>query len=118
MSNIALGLLLIVAGAFHFIKPEFYVKIIPPQLPYPDFLTAFSGAAALFLGILMFFPAGRRWAAWGIVAYLVAVFPANLYMASAPGVFSSIPVWALWARLPLQAVLIAWAISCARSSAR
>ena len=117
MAGMALGLLFIVAGVFHFLKAEFYVRIVPPQLPYPAFLVMFSGAAALLLGTSLLFRGTRRQAAWGAVAYLIAVFPANLYMALAPGAFSEIPAWVLWARLPLQAVLIAWAVFCARSTA-
>ena len=114
MSGTALGVLFIVAGIFHFLKAGFYLKMIPPQLPYPAFLVQFSGTAALFLGSLLLFPGSRRWGAWGAVAYLIAVFPANVHMALTPGGFPGMPVWALWARLPLQAVLIAWAVVCAR----
>ena len=67
------------------------------------------------MGLLV--PAMRRWAAWGLVALLIAVFPANVNMAVHRLSFGRYPVpsWALWARLPLQAVLIAWAWSFTRA---
>lgn len=95
------------AGINHFINPRLYVKIIPPYLPAPVMLNYAAGAAEVILGIALFFPALRPWAAWGIIALLIAVFPANLYMYQQG--LGSIPSWALLLRLPLQLVLIAWA---------
>lgn len=70
-----------------------------------------SGVAEMLGGLGLILPVTRRAAAWGLIALLVAVFPANLNMAvnHLPLGTSSVPAWALWARLPLQLVLIAWA---------
>ena len=99
--------LYVVAGINHFVRPRMYVKIIPPYLPAPEMLNYVAGAAEVMLGVGLLFSATRPWAAWGIVALLVAVFPANLYMYQ-HNTFG-IPSWVLLVRLPLQLVLIAWA---------
>jgi len=103
------GTLFIGAGIGHFLIPQFFVDIVPPALPWPRTLVYLSGIAEMGLGALLFF---RRWqtlAGWGLVALSIAVFPANLYMAQHPERFPEIPKTALLIRLPLQAVLIAWA---------
>ena len=99
--------LYVAAGVNHFINPRVYLKIMPPYLPAPTVLNYLSGAAEIILGVALLFPTARPWAAWGIIALLVAVFPANLYMYQ-HNTFG-IPAWVLLARLPLQLVLIAWA---------
>jgi uncharacterized membrane protein len=100
---------LIVAGSVHFLKMGSYVKIVPPYVPFPEMVVLGSGAVCSFLGAALLLPRVSRVAAWGIVIYLMAVFPANIHMAFHPEIFPAVPVWILWARLPLQAVLIAWA---------
>ena len=95
------------AGVNHFLCPRIYERIIPPYLPAPEALNYAAGAAEVILGVALLFPVTRPWAAWGIVALLVAVFPANLYMYQRGA--AGIPSWALLLRLPLQGVLIAWA---------
>ena len=99
--------LYVVAGVNHFLRPRMYERIIPPYLPAPETLNLAAGAAEVVLGIALLFPATRLGAAWGIIALLVAVFPANLYMYQ-QGTFG-LPSWMLLLRLPLQGVLIAWA---------
>jgi uncharacterized membrane protein len=109
------GLVFILAGLNHFRDPAFYVNIMPPYLPWHGELVAISGVAEVVLGVMMLF---RRWAAlagWGLIALLVAVFPANLHMAMHPELYPSIPPVVLWLRLPLQGVLIAWAYFYTRS---
>ena len=100
------GLAFVAAGANHFWNPDPYVAIMPPYLPWPLLLVYLSGAAELLLGALLLVPRFRFRAAWGLVALLVAVFPANLHMAFNPELFPTIPPLALWLRLPFQAVLI------------
>ena len=103
------GLGFVAAGLNHFLMTAFYVSIVPPYLPYPSALVVVSGLAEIGLGALLLF---RRWAplaAWGLIALLIAVFPANLHMALHPEQFPYAPAALLWLRLPLQAVLIAWA---------
>lgn len=103
-----LGLFFIAAGLNHFWNPQFYLSFMPPWLPAPEAMNAISGAAEIAGGIGVFIPVLRRAAGWGLIALLIAVFPANVHMAlhGMPGV--EIPQWALWARLPFQVVFIAW----------
>jgi len=104
-----LGTFLVFAGANHFRIPEFYVSIMPAYLPWHLALVYASGAAEIALGVLLFFERVKRPAAWGAVALMVAVFPANLQMALHPELYPQFSAAALWIRLPLQGVLIAWA---------
>ncbi len=99
----------VLAGINYFINPDFYLKIMPPYLPWHLFLVYLSGFFEIVLGGMILIPALTRVAAWGIIALLVAVFPANIYMAVNPGLYPDISPIALWLRLPLQGVLIAWA---------
>ncbi len=103
-----LGAGFIVAGCLHFLFPAQYAKIIPPVLPWPLALVYISGFCEAALGALMFTRFAPL-AAWGLIALLVAVFPANVYMALHPELFPKVSAVALWWRLPFQAVFIAWA---------
>ena len=106
-----LTVFMVAAGVNHFIAPDTYVAMMPAMLPAPSALVAISGVAEILGGLGLILPATRRFAAWGLIALYVAVFPANVNMAvnQLPLGHSSVPSWALWARLPLQVVLIAWA---------
>jgi uncharacterized membrane protein len=104
-----LALFFVVAGVNHFVHPEFYVKIMPPYLPWHLELVYISGIAEAFLGLVILLPKWRSWAAWGLIALLIAVFPANIHMALHSDLYANIPPAFLWARLPLQFVMIAWA---------
>jgi len=106
--KIALGILFVLSGCTHLAFPEPYLKMIPPLLPFPLFLVYLSGLCEITLGVGIF-TWFAPWAAWGLVALLIAVFPANIQMALHPELTPNLPAWTLWARLPLQAVLIAWA---------
>lgn len=99
------------AGVNHFIAVDTYVAMMPSALPAHRALVYLSGVAEIAGGLGLVLPATRRWAAWGLVALLVAVFPANVNMAvnHLPLGARTVPSWALWARLPLQLVLVAWA---------
>lgn len=103
-----LAIMMIAAGVLHFAKPASYARIVPSYLPSALALVYVSGFFEILGGIGLLVPATRRWAAWGLVALYVAVFPANVNMAVHRIGFDG-PSWMLWARLPLQAVLIAWA---------
>lgn len=95
----------------HFVSPKVYERIVPPQMPNPAAIVAISGVAEIAGGLGLLVPRTRRFAAWGLVALLVAVFPANIYCAVAhvplPGIMGE--RWVQWLRLPLQLPLIAWA---------
>jgi len=97
------------AGVMHFVATKFFMRIMPPYIPWHKPIVYLSGIAEFGLGILLTQAEYRSWAAWGIIALLVAVFPANLYHYTSGGAGMRIPGWALALRLPLQAVLIAWA---------
>ena len=109
----AFAALFIVGGIAHFAATDVYLQIMPPGLPYPRFLVLSSGVCEVTLGILLLIPRASRPAAWGLIALLVAVFPANLHMYRHPGLFA-IPPGLLLARLPLQVVLIGWAYAYTR----
>ncbi len=101
------------AGIGHFLIPKFFLRMMPPYIPWHKPIVYLSGLAEVGLAALLLIPAYRVWAAWGIVALLVAVFPANVYHFTSSGSADSggmhIPKWALALRLPLQLVLVAWA---------
>jgi uncharacterized membrane protein len=104
-----LAVFFIVAGLNHFRDPAFYVNIMPPYLPWHLFLVYLSGVIEVALGVMLLVPKVARLAGWGMIALLIAVFPANLHMALNPDLYPDVPRVGLWIRLPLQAVLIAWA---------
>lgn len=99
----------IFAGVSHFRSRSFFIAIVPPYLPWPESLVAISGVAEILLGALLAIPRTARLAGWGLIALLIAVFPANVHMALNTGLYPNIPPAALWIRLPLQGVLIALA---------
>ena len=98
----------VLAGFNHFRNPEFYKSIIPPSFPSPAALVAISGVCEIAGGLGLGVPPLRRAAAFGLIALLVAVFPANIYMVVHPEQFPEFKTWVLWVRLPLQAVFIGW----------
>ena len=97
------------AGVNHFISPRTYLKIMPPYLPYHRELVVISGVLEIVLGILLIPAATRVYAAWGIIALLIAVFPANIQMAVDWQQKGHAQLWIAYARLPLQLLLIWWA---------
>lgn len=111
-----LAALMVYAGVMHFVAPGAFIPMVPAWLPAPAALVAISGAVEILCGLGLLVPGTRRWAAWCLVALLIAVFPANVNMAlnHLPFGRHEVPTWALWARLPLQAVLVAWAWSFTR----
>jgi uncharacterized membrane protein len=110
------GPFFVLAGLMHFVKPRAYKAIVPPYLPAPDALVYASGVAEIVGGAGVIVPAVRRPAGWWLIATLVAVFPANLHMALNPEEFPQVPGGpaTLWARLPLQALFIAWVLRAMR----
>ena len=106
-------------GVSHLLDPDIFVKAIPPILPFPYAIAVLSGVAELVLAVTLLFVKTRRWAAWGVIALLIAVFPANIHMYLARETeFPDIPGWALLLRLPMQFILIGWAYFYTRPSAR
>jgi uncharacterized membrane protein len=106
----------IVAGTLHFIKLNAYLRIMPPYIPWHVAMVRVSGGLEILGGLGLLVPKTRRVAAWGLVALLIAVFPANVYMATNPihaGAVSIAPVLR-WGRLPLQLLLAWWLLWCTR----
>lgn len=104
---LGLSALFLGAGTLHFLTPATFDRIVPPGLPLPArSATLLSGAAEIAGGIGLLHPATRPAARLGLLALLVAVFPANVYMAQHAERFPPLPVWSLWARLPLQPLLM------------
>lgn len=101
--------LYVLAGLNHFRKPRMYQKIIPPYFPNPKLLNAISGFAEILLGIGLCVPAISAYSAIGIIALLIAVFPANVYMVTNEKAGFGLPKWIRILRLPLQILLIVWA---------
>ena len=106
-----LTIFMVGAGINHFRSPAPYLGMMPAELPHPELLVQLSGIAEVLGGLGLILPQTRRLTAWGLIALFVAIFPANLNMAlnHLPLGDQPVPTWALWARLPLQVVLIVWA---------
>jgi uncharacterized membrane protein len=111
VSQYLIAAIFIIAGTFHFIKPGAYIFIMPDYLPWHKALVYISGAAEILGGIGALMSGTRLWAAWGLIALLIAVFPANIDMTLQAWRHQG---WQSWyflgtvLRLPLQFVLIYW----------
>ncbi len=99
---------MVTAGTLHFLNPAFYVTIMPPYLPFHLELVYLSGVFEIALGVLLLVSALSRFAAWGIFALLIAVFPANVYLYQHQELLPASAVLHLL-RLPLQFVFLLWA---------
>ena len=110
ISIVALGLAFLLAGAMHFIAPRSYLPMMPSYLPYPQQLIAISGLAEMAGGLGVLIPFVRRLAGYGLIALLIAVFPANLNMAihhtQIPGLH--VTPFMAWLRLPRQLPMMYW----------
>ena len=106
--RIALAVFFVVAGINHFVHAGFYIAIVPPGLPAPAALVSLTGVLEILGGVGVLVPRVRRAAGWGLILLLLAVYPANLYMAIHPDHFPRYPAVALYARLPFQLLFIAW----------
>jgi uncharacterized membrane protein len=103
-----LGIFFMLAGVNHFLNTAFYISIMPPWLPWHLALVYVSGAAEVLLGLGLMFRRTERLAAWGLIALVLAVTPANVHMALHPELFPQFSPTGLWLRLVLQVVLLAW----------
>ena len=106
---VVLGCLAISVLPLHLLGLQLLASIVPDPLPKPRELVVAAGVTAAVGGAGLMVPATRRAAAWGLAAWLLAVYPANLWMALHPERYRPVPEWMLWARLPLQAPMIWWA---------
>ena len=103
-----LSVLFVAAGINHFLSSGIYLRITPDYFPWPLALVYVSGFFEVLGGVGVAIPCLRRAAGYGLIALLVALFPANVDMVLNADDFPSIPYWVLVARLPLQGILIAW----------
>ncbi len=108
ISKCVLAIFMIGVGTMHFVKPDFFLKIVPPYLPLPEVLVSVSGICEIVLGLLLLVPRYSHLAAWGIIALLIAVFPANVYLYRNQDIVPASPLVHL-VRLLLQGVFILWA---------
>ena len=113
-ARILFAAIFIIAGPLHFVYTPIYMRAMPPYLPAHRLLVLVSGVFEFLGGVGLLYPPTRRYAAWGLVALLIAVEPANLQMAVDHARWRSFPEWALWLRVPLQLPLIWWAWLCGR----
>ena len=97
----------VLVGIQHFVDPQWFVQIVPPYLPYPLQLVYISGFFEIALGLLLLVPSLRFIAGWGLILLLIAVFPANIYLAQTNGAAMNTTPLIAWGRLPLQLGFIA-----------
>ena len=114
LSIFGLALFFIYFGIDHFINPGFYLSIMPPPFPLHKEAVYISGFFEILGGICVLIPSLRKLAGWGLIALLVSVYPANIYMAINPEAFPEISIGLLYFRLPLQFLFIYWAYSITR----
>ena len=105
-SIIIMSLFYIMAGTNHFINPVWYVRIVPPFLPFKAAIVYISGILEIILGSLLIFPKTRFIAGWGLIILLLAVYPANIYVALTNGEAMDTTPMIAWGRLPFQFVFI------------
>jgi len=106
-----MGLGYMAVGIMHFVNPDFFLKIMPPYLPWHLELVYLSGVCEIFLGGLLLLPKYRFYAGWGLILLLIAVFPANIYLAQSETAQQALGVSqeAAIIRMPFQLVMIALA---------
>jgi uncharacterized membrane protein len=109
VARYAFGAFFVLAGIRHFTHVGFYLKMMPPFVPWHRFMVYASGVAEIVLGVGVVLELTRVYAAWGLIALLIAVFPANVYMLKVPERFEGMRPWMLIVRLPVQGLFIAWA---------
>ncbi|MBL4762192.1 MAG: DoxX family protein [Gammaproteobacteria bacterium] len=102
------ALLFIAAGINHFVHPAFYLSIMPAYLPAHAMLVVISGVFEILGGIGLMIKRTRKLAGIAVILLMIAIFPANLYMAMEPEQFPQFSMLSLYLRLPLQFALIAW----------
>ena len=100
-----------VGGFAHFVATDAEMRIVPPYIPWPRAVVLISGVFELLGALGLLLGQSRRVAGVGLFLLTIAVTPAHIYMLQLPELFPSVPIWALWLRLPIQVallILIAW----------
>jgi len=93
-------------GVKHFVEPEWFLQIMPPNFPHHYQAVYWSGFFELLFGFLLINPKTRLIAGWGIIFVMITVFPANLYLAVTDGAAMNISKELAWGRLPFQYIFI------------
>lgn len=106
LSLIVMGVFYISIGISHFTSPIWYVKIVPPYLPYKLELVYISGLFEILFGGMLFFKKTRFLAGWGLILLLIAVYPANIYLAQTNGAAMNTTPLIAWGRLPVQFIFV------------
>jgi Predicted membrane protein len=106
ISIVVMGLFYISVGVNHFIDPYWFLQIVPPYLPYKIELVYISGFLEIVLGVMLLIPKTRVYAGWGLIMLLIAVYPANIYLAQTNGAAMNTTPLIAWGRLPFQFVFI------------
>ena len=105
-SMIVMGVFYISIGVSHFTSPIWYVQIVPPYLTYKLELVYISGLFEILFGGMLFFKKTRFLAGWGLILLLIAVYPANIYLAQTNGVAMNTTPLIAWGRLPVQFIFV------------
>ncbi|MEX0290023.1 MAG: MauE/DoxX family redox-associated membrane protein [Flavobacteriaceae bacterium] len=100
----------VIGGIMHFVKPKAYIRIMPRYLPYPKNLVYLSGLAEIILGIGLCFTNTRKLSIYGIILMLMVFLSVHFYMLSGEKASAGIPKWILVLRIPLQFLLMYWAM--------
>ena len=106
ISGFVMSFFYIYVGIKHFYDPSFFLQIMPPYIPYHLELVYISGGIEIFLGVFLIIKKTREYAAFGIIVLLVAVFPANTYLAETNGAAMNISPEIAWGRLPIQLIFL------------
>ena len=106
LSLIVMGVFYISIGISHFTSPIWYVQIVPPYLPYKLEIVYMSGLFEILFGGMLFFKKTRFLAGWGLILLLIAVYPANIYLAQTNGAAMNTTPLIAWGRLPVQFIFV------------
>lgn len=106
LSLMVMGIFYILVGISHFTSPIWYVQIVPPSLPYKLELVYVSGLFEILFGGMLFFKKTRFLAGWGLILLLIAVYPANIYLAQTNGAAMNTTPLVAWGRLPVQFIFV------------
>ena len=106
ISLIVMGAFYILIGISHFTGPNWYVQIVPPYLPYKLELVYISGLFEILFGGMLLFKKTRFLAGWGLILLLIAVYPANIYLAQTNGAAMNTTPLIAWGRLPVQFIFV------------
>ncbi len=106
LSLMVMGIFYISIGISHFTSPIWYVQIVPPYLPYKLELVYISGLFEILFGVMLLFKKTRFLASWGLIFLLIAVYPANIYLAQTNGAAMNTTPLIAWGRLPVQFIFV------------